>query len=108
MTQFDQYVSRGRHLKDISLYDYVACVRMTRVRKRRQSTAEIGAEDGILFPPRGRPRLHRFSFETGDCFDESFAQVISSVPEIPLVGPAPPQYPGNRPLPGDSSESHGK
>ena len=31
LTQFDQYVNRGRHLKDLSLYDYVACVKMIRV-----------------------------------------------------------------------------
>ena len=66
LTQFDQYVNRGRHLKDLSLYDYVACVKMIRVHKREQTTIEIGAEDGILVPPRGRPRRGTYSFESGD------------------------------------------
>ena len=47
LTQFDQYVNRGRHLKDLSLYDYVACVKMIRVRERQQTTIEIGDADGI-------------------------------------------------------------
>ena len=99
LTQFDQYVNRGRHLKDLSLYDYVACVKMIRVRKRQQTTIEIGVQDGVQVPPRGRPRSHHYSFESGDCFDETFAQVLSSVPAIPqLVGPPPPQYPGDKPL----------
>ena len=47
LTQFDQYVNKGRHLNDFPLYDYVACVKMIRVHKRQQTTIEIGAEDGI-------------------------------------------------------------
>ena len=106
LTQFDQYVNRGRHLKDLSLYDYVACVKMIRVRKRPQTTIEIGAQDGVQVPPRGRPRRHQYSFESGDCFDESFAQVLSSVPAIPqLVGPPPPQYPGDKPLHSGNNKS---
>ena len=99
LTQFDQYVNRGKDLKSLSLYDYVACVKMIRLRKRQHSTIEIGAEDGNQVPRRGRPRHHTYFFEAGDCFDESFAQVISSVPAIPqIVGPSPPPYPGERPL----------
>ena len=47
LTQFDQYVNRGRHLKDLSRYDYVACVRMVRVSKMHQTTIEIGAQDRV-------------------------------------------------------------
>ena len=91
LTQFDQYVNKGKDLEGLPLYDYVACVKMIRVRKRQNSTIEIGAEDGNQVPRRGRPRHRSYSFEMGGCFDESFAQVISSVPAIPqIVGPAPP------------------
>jgi len=101
ITQFDQYVNKGRHLENLSLWDYVGCVKMVRVRNREHSSIEIGAPDEDQIPRRGRPRQNRYSFETGDCFDESFAQVISSVPAIPqLVGPAPPRYPGDKPLNG--------
>ena len=99
LTQFDQYVNRDRHLKDLPLYDYVACVKMIRVHKRQQTTIEIGANDGIQVPPRGRPRRATYSFESGGCFDESFAQVLSSVPSISqIVGRSPPLYPGDKPL----------
>ena len=99
ITQFDQYVNKGRHLENLSLWDYVDCVKMIRVRNREHSSIEIGAPDEVQIPIRGRPRQNRYSVETGDCFDESFAQVISSVPAIPqLVGPAPPRYPGDKPL----------
>lgn len=106
LTQFDQYVNRGRHLENLSLWDYVGCVKMIRVRNREHSFIEIGAPDEVQIPRRGRPRQNRYSFETGDCFDESFAQVISSVPAIPqLVGPAPPQYPGDKPLYGSCNKN---
>ena len=99
LTQFDQYVNKGSHLEVFSLYDYVACVRMIRVSKWQQTSLEIGAQDGDHVQPRGRPRHHHYPFESGDCFDESFAQVLSSTPAIPqLVGPPPPQYPGDKPL----------
>ena len=99
LTQFDQYVNKGSHLDVFSLYDYVACVRMVRVRKNQQTTIDVDAQDGVPVPSRGRPRRHHYPFESGDCFDDTFAQVLSSVPAIPqLVGPPPPQYPGDRPL----------
>ena len=104
--QFDQYVNKGRHLENLSLWDYVGCVKMIRVRNREHSSIEIGAPDEVQIPRRGRPRQNRYSFETGDCFDESFAQVISSVPAIPqLVGPAPPRYPGDKPLNGSCNKN---
>ena len=104
LTQFDQYVNKGRHLEALSLYDYVACVKMIRVRKRQQTTIEIGVEDGVQVPPRGRPRRGTYSFESGGCFDESFAQVLSSVPSIPqIVGRSPPLYPGDKPLESESN-----
>ena len=109
LTQFDQYVNKGRYLEDFTLYDYVACVRMIRVRKRHQTTIEVGAQDGVQVPSRGRPRRHQYSFESGGCFDETFAQVLSSVPAIPqLVGPPPPQYPGDKPLRSGNEESFKK
>ena len=99
LTQFDQYVNKGRHLEVFPLFDYVACVKMVRVSKKQQTTIEVGAQDGDQDPLRGRPRRHQYPFESGDCFDETFAQVLSSVPAIPqLVGPPPPQYPGDKPL----------
>ena len=105
LTQFDQYVNRGCHLGPLPLWDYVGCVKMIRVRNRERSSIEIGAPDEVQIPRRGRPRQNRYSFETGDCFDESFAQVISSVPAIPqLVGPAPPRYPGDKPLNGSCNK----
>ena len=65
MTQFDQYVNKGKDLERLPLYDYVACVKMIRVRKRQNSTIEIGAEDGNQVPHRGRPRHRSYSFEMG-------------------------------------------
>ena len=98
LTQFDQYVNKGRDLETFTLYDYVACVRMKRVRKKQQTTIEVDAQDGVQVPPRGRPRRHQYLFESGDCVDETFVQVLSSVPAIPqLVGPPPPPYPGDKP-----------
>ena len=99
LTQFDQYVNKGRHLEVFPLFDYVACVRMVRVSKKQQTTIEVDAQDGVQVPHRGRPRRHHYPYESGDCLDETFAQVLSLVPAIPqLVGPPPPQYPGDRPL----------
>ena len=72
---------------------------MIRVRKRQQSTIEIGVDDGGSVPRRGRQRHRTYPFETGGCFDLSFVQVLSSVPAIPqIVGPPPPPYPGEKPL----------
>ena len=31
MTQYDQYVNKGHHLRSFSLYDYVACIKMKRI-----------------------------------------------------------------------------
>ena len=99
LTQFDQYVNKGSHLEAFPLYDYVACVKMVRVSKKRQTTIELDALDGVQAPPRGRSRRHHYPFESGDCFDETFAQILSSVPAIPQrVGPPPPPYPGDKPL----------
>lgn len=40
-----------------------------------------------------RRSLKRYRFDTGDCFDASFAQIVSPVPAIPqIVGPVPPSY----------------
>ena len=98
LTQFDQYVHKGTHFEKFALYDYVACVKMIRVHKRQQTRIEIGAEVGSQVPPRGRPRRGTYPFESGGCFDESFAQVLSSVPSIPqIVGRSPPPYPGDKP-----------
>ena len=109
LTQFDQYVNKGRDLGAFTLYDYVACVRMNRVRKKQQTTIEVDAQDGVQVPPRGRPRRHQYPFESGDCFDETFVQVLSSVPAIPqLVGPPPPPYPGDKPLHSGTEESFRK
>ena len=109
LTQFDQYVNKGRDLEAFTLYDYVACVRMNRVRKKQQTTIEVDAQDGVQVPPRGRPRRHQYPFESGDCFDETFVQVLSSVPAIPqLVGPPPPPYPGDKPLHSGNDDSFRK
>ena len=109
LTQYDQYVNKGDHFQKFSLYDYVACVKVTRVRKRQQGFIAIDAHDGIQVPPSGRPRQQRYSFETGDCFDESFAQILSPTPAIPqLVGPPPPRYPGDQPSPDASDEKRRK
>ena len=101
MTQFDQYVNRGDKLKQLSLYDYVACVKMIRVRKKAEGSVEVGLQvndHGDATYHRGRPVSKRYAFASGDCFDDSFAQIISPVPTIPqIVGHAPPSYPGNRP-----------
>ena len=37
ITQFDQYVNKGRDLENLSLWDYVGCVKMIRVRNREYS-----------------------------------------------------------------------
>lgn len=109
LTQFDQYINKGTHFGAFSLYDYVASVKMIRVRKRQQASIAIDAQDGVQVPPRGRPRQRRYSFETGGVFDESFAQVLSSTPAIPqLVGPAPPRYPGDKPSHDASTEERRK
>ena len=109
LTQFDQYVNKGTDLEALNLFDYVGCVRMIRVRKKRQTRIEVDVQDGVQVPPRGRPRRHQYPFEAGDCFDETFAQVLSSVPAIPqLVGPPPPPYPGDKPLQSGNDESFKK
>ena len=101
LTQFHQYVNRGDHLKHLSLYDYVACIKMIRVQKKQDPSVAIGVQEndqGGCMHRRGRRSLRRYSFDGGDCFDASFAQIVSPVPAIPqIVGPAPPSYPGNRP-----------
>ena len=106
LTQFDQYLYRGPYLNNLPLWDYVGSVKMIRVPKREHSSIVIGAPDEFQIPRRGRTRQNRYSFETGDCFDESFTQAISSVPAIPqLVGPAPPPYPGDKPLYGSCNKN---
>ena len=108
LTQFDQYVNKGRQLEYYPFYDYVACVRMIRVSKNQQTRVQVDAQDGQV-PLRGRPRRHHYPFESGDCFDDTFAQVLSSVPAIPqLVGPPPPPYPGDKPLHSGTDESFRK
>ena len=99
LTQFDQYVNKGPHLEDLPLYDYVASIKMIRVKKKDGASVAIGmqANDmGVAMPRRGRRCLKRYCFD-GDCFDDSFAQIVSQLPVIPqIVGPAPPCCPGNR------------
>ena len=101
LTQFHQYINRGDHLKHLSLYDYVACIKMIRVQKKQDASIAIELQEndqGVSMHPRGRPSLKRYSFDGGDCFDASFAQIVSPLPVIPqIVGPPPPSYPGNRP-----------
>ena len=101
ITQFDKYVNKGQHLQDLSLYDYVATIKMIRVKKRQASSIRIGVQDidtGDTIPRRGRRSFKRYSFDNGGCFDDSFAQIVSPLPVIPqIVGAAPPSYPGNKP-----------
>ena len=74
---------------------------MIRVNKKEGPSIAIGLQDndqGESVHRRGRRSLKRYRFDTGDCFDASFAQIVSPVPAIPqIVGPVPPSYPGNRP-----------
>ena len=66
LTQFDQYVNRGKQLKHLSLYDYVACVKMVRVRKSQGKSIEVGFDEGGLagsVEHRGRQSYKRNAFE---------------------------------------------
>ena len=76
LTQFHQYMNRGEHLKHLSLYDYVACIKMIRVHKKEGAPIAIGLQDnhqGESTHHRGRRSFKRYSFDGGDCFDASFA-----------------------------------
>ena len=74
---------------------------MIRVQKREGGSRAVGLPDNdedVSIPRRGRRSLKRYSFESGGCFDASFAQIVSPVPAIPqIVGHSPPIYPGNKP-----------
>ena len=74
---------------------------MIRVKKKQAASVEVGLEEndlGVGMQRRGRRSFKRYNFDTGDCFDASFTQIVSPVPVIPqIVGPAPPCYPGNKP-----------
>ena len=101
ITQYDKYVNKGQHFQVLSLYDYVATIKMIRVKKKQASSVPIGLQDndtGGTIPRRGRRSFKRYSFASGSCFDDSFAQIVSPLPVIPqIVGAAPPSYPGNKP-----------
>ena len=101
MTQYHQYMNKGTHLELLSLYDYVASIKMIRVHKKEGASRAVGLPDNdqdVSIPRRGRRSLKRYSFEGGGCFDASFAQIVSPVPAIPqIVGHSPPTYPGNKP-----------
>jgi hypothetical protein len=74
---------------------------MIRVKKKKGdyiAVREQQDEQGERMQRRGRRSFKRYSFDEGDCFDASFAQIISPLPAIPqIVGPPPPSYPGNKP-----------
>jgi hypothetical protein len=74
---------------------------MIRVKKKQGSSIRVGLQDndtGVTIPRRGRRSFKRYSFHSGGCFDDSFAQIVSPLPVIPqIVGAAPPCYPGNKP-----------
>ena len=101
LTQYDKYVNKGDQLKDLPLYDYVACIKTIRVKKMQDSSVRVGLQEidtAATVPRRGRRSFKRYSFDSGDCFDDSFAQIVSPLPVIPqIVGAAPPSYPGNKP-----------
>ena len=101
MTQFHQYMNKGDPLKPLCLYDYVACIKMIRVKKKPGESIAVGMQQndqGISVQRRGRRSFKRYAFDGGDCFDDSFSQIVSPLPVIPqIVGPPPPSYPGNRP-----------
>ena len=101
LTQFDQYVNRGALLKDLSLYDYVACIKMIRVNKKQGGSIAIEMQANNIdstMHRRGRRSFKRYYFDMEDSFDDTFAQIVSPIPVIPqIVGHAPPSYPGNRP-----------
>ena len=101
LTQYHQYINKGNSLQLLSLYDYVACIKMIRVHKHAGESIAIGEQDNDqeeTMHRRGRRSFKRYSFEDGDCFDASFAQIVSPVPAIPqIVGSPPPRYPGNKP-----------
>ena len=95
LTQFEQYLYRGEQLKEVSLYDYVACIRMIKVKQRKMVDGTDKKSDVC---GKGRKPLKRYPFEGDGCPDTSFAQVVTPSPSIPqIVGVAPPCYPGNRP-----------
>ena len=72
---------------------------MIRVHKKEGASRPVGLPvKGESIPRRGRRSFKRYSFESGGCFDDSFAQIVSPVPAIPqIVGHSPPTYPGNKP-----------
>ena len=110
LTQFHQYLYKGPHFKYLSFYDYVACVKMIRVNKNQGGSIAIGMQENNVDSTRhrrGRRSFKRYSFDMEDCFDDSFAQIVSPLPVIPqIVGHAPPPYPGNRPDATASNETH--
>ena len=94
LNQFFRYINRGTMFSAYSLYDYTAIVRHKRGLKPTKKSAKKSNA--------GRPRLQVYPYEGSNdtgCPDSSFGQTISTKITIPIIpGPAPPSYPGNKPL----------
>ena len=41
ITQYDKYVNKGQHFQVLSLYDYVATIKMIRVKKKQASSVPL-------------------------------------------------------------------
>ena len=70
LSQFEMYVFRGPKLKNFSLYDYSACIRVNREKKCRAGRKQR------------RPTSKRFAFDTDERIPTNFSQIISSCPAI--------------------------
>ena len=103
LNQFFRYINRGVKFSAYSLYDYTAIVR----HKRGVSPA---TKPCAKKSTAGRPKLEVYPYEGSDetgCPDSSFGQTISSKITIPIIpGPAPPSYPGDKPLLTDFIDSN--
>ena len=99
LNQITKYINRGPHFQAYSLYDYSAIVRHhSKVRKRGECSKSKQDREG-----RKISKMYRYiGSKAARCPDKSFAQTISQKFSIPIIpGPAPPIYPGNKPVEND-------
>ena len=85
----------------MSLYDYACCVRPI----RSPPNDELDNRDNR----KGRKKLERYPFEGFGCpIPDTMAQIVTSIPTVPIMaGTPPPTNPGRRPpLDADEDEQN--
>ena len=87
ITQYQQYLDRGKELKYINFYCYVATITI-----QKKTNKNIESKDC------GRKQNRRFQFNEKCIIYKSFEQTILCNPKIVRpIGRGPPKYPGNIP-----------